>query len=50
MPGSGTVSQGATIEEAIQNLTEATMLYLEEFPLKETPRSLLTTFEVSVYA
>ena len=31
----GTVSQGKNIEEAINNLKEATELYLEEFPLKE---------------
>jgi predicted RNase H-like HicB family nuclease len=43
----GTVSQGETIEEAVANLKEATELYLEEFPQKEIPRSLLTTFEVS---
>jgi len=49
-PEVGTVSQGTTIEEAIQNLSEATELYLEEFPLKDTSRSLLTTFEVLVYA
>lgn len=42
----GTVSQGKTIEEAIENLTEATELYLEEFPLKFKIRSLLTTFEI----
>ena len=30
----GTVSQGETVEEAIENLKEATELYLEEFPLK----------------
>ncbi len=45
-PEIGTVSQGATIEEALENLKEATELYLEEFPLKETHRTLLTTFEV----
>ncbi|MEW6518594.1 MAG: type II toxin-antitoxin system HicB family antitoxin [Thermodesulfobacteriota bacterium] len=33
-PEVGTVSQGETIEEAVQNLQEATELYLEEFPLK----------------
>jgi predicted RNase H-like HicB family nuclease len=32
----GTVSQGRTIEEALENLKEATELYLEEFPLPET--------------
>jgi len=48
----GTVSQGATIEEAIANLKEATELYLEEFPLPETPEispPVLTTFE-AMYA
>ena len=44
-PEVGTVSQGNTIEEAIANLKEATELYLEEFPLPEAARSLLTTFE-----
>ena len=33
-PEAGTVSQGTTIEEAIQNLSEATELYLEEFPAR----------------
>ena len=28
----GTVSQGYSIEEAVENLKEATELYLEEFP------------------
>ena len=46
-PEVGTVSQGTTIEEAIANLKEATELYLEEFPLPETGRPFLTTFEVS---
>ena len=39
-----------SIEEAIENLKEATELYLEEFPLQDIPRSLLTTFEVPAYA
>ena len=30
-PEVGTVSQGETIEESIENLKEATELYLEEF-------------------
>lgn len=46
-PEVGTVSQGKTIEEAIENLKEATELYLEEFPIKEIQKPLLTTFEVS---
>lgn len=45
-PEVGTTSQGATIEEALANLKEATELYLEEFPLPETGHPLLTTFEV----
>lgn len=44
-PEVGTVSQGPTIEEALANLKEATELYLEEFPLANTDRPLLTTFE-----
>jgi len=45
-PEVGTISQGHTIEEALENLKEATELYLEEFPLKLGERSLLTTFEI----
>jgi len=46
-PEVGTVSQGKTIEEAIENLKEATELYLEEFPLEIKSNSLITSFEVS---
>jgi predicted RNase H-like HicB family nuclease len=49
-PETGTTTQGETIEEAITNLREATELYLEEFPLTVTGRSLLTTFQVSSHA
>lgn len=49
-PEVGTISQGETIEEAIANLKEATELYLEEFPVPEIDRSILTTFEAAVYA
>ena len=49
-PEVGTVSQGKTIEEAINNLKEATELYLDEFPLKEERKTLMTTFEVAVSA
>ncbi len=49
-PEVGTVSQGYTIEEAIANLKEATELYLEEFPLPEVSRPLVTTFEAAVHA
>jgi len=46
-PEVGIVSQGATVEEAIANLKEATELYLEEFPLPEVSRPILTTFEAA---
>jgi predicted RNase H-like HicB family nuclease len=46
-PEVGTVSQGATVEEALVNLKEATELYLEEFPLPGFSRPMVTTFEVS---
>ncbi len=36
-PEVGTVSQGASIEEAIANLKEATELFLEEFPVSAEP-------------
>jgi predicted RNase H-like HicB family nuclease len=49
-PEVGTVSQGDTVEEAVVNLKEATELYLEEFPLPEVNRPLLTTFEAAVHA
>jgi len=48
-PEIGTVSQGYTIEEAIENLKEATELYLEEFSLPELTPPLLTLFEVAVH-
>lgn len=46
-PEIGTVSQGFTIEEALSNLKEATEIYLEEFPVSDVSRPILTTFEVS---
>ncbi len=46
-PETGTVSQGSTLEEAINNLREATELYLEEFPLRSKMRPLMTTFEIT---
>lgn len=44
----GTVSQGETIEEAVNNLKEATQLYLEEFPSEDKPKPLITTFEITI--
>lgn len=46
-PEVGTVSQGSTVEDALSNLKEATELYLEEFPLPDVDRPLLTTFEAT---
>ena len=49
-PETGTTTQGESVPEAISNLREATELYLEEFPLTQIGRALLTTFEVSAHA
>ena len=49
-PETGTSTQGETIEEALDNLQEATQLYLEEFPLVSFGKPLLTTFEVTARA
>ncbi len=49
-PEVGTVSQGSSIEEALENLKEATELYLEEFPRQEFIKPFLTTFEVALSA
>jgi predicted RNase H-like HicB family nuclease len=44
-PEVGTVSQGETVEQAVDNLKEATELYLEEFPPDNPGRPLVTVFE-----
>ncbi|MBL0339389.1 MAG: type II toxin-antitoxin system HicB family antitoxin [Rhodospirillaceae bacterium] len=49
-PETGTTTQGDTVEEALANLAEATELYLEEFPMTISTRSLLTTFQVAEHA
>lgn len=46
-PEVGTVSQGSTIEEAINNLKEATELYLEEFPIKQESKPIMSVFEIN---
>lgn len=46
-PQVGTVSQGETIEKALENLIEATELYLEEFPLTTDSQPIITTFEIT---
>jgi predicted RNase H-like HicB family nuclease len=49
-PEVGTFSQGKTIEEAVDNLKEATELYLEEFPVEKEFKTIFTTFEVASIA
>ena len=49
-PEVGTASQGRTVEDAIDNLREATELYLEEFPAEVAGHPILTTFEVPAHA
>ncbi len=48
-PETGSTTQGETVSEALDNLREATELFLEEFPLASSAsgRPLLTTFEVA---
>jgi predicted RNase H-like HicB family nuclease len=46
-PETGTTTQGESVAEALENLKEATELFLEEFPLTPGGRPLLTTFEVA---
>ena len=45
-PETGTTTQGETVEEAVVNLTQATALYLTEFPLPSTGHPVITTFTV----
>jgi predicted RNase H-like HicB family nuclease len=49
-PETGTTTQGESVPEALQNLREATELYLEEFPLERAGQPLVTTFEVGAHA
>ena len=54
-PDTGTTTQGATVEEALTNLKDATELYLEVagatgIPSATPSPALLTTIEVSVPA
>jgi predicted RNase H-like HicB family nuclease len=46
-PETGTTTQGESLEEAMENLKEATSLYLQEFPMNIQTPPVLTTFEVS---
>lgn len=49
-PGTGTTTQGETVEEAISNLQEATALYLSEFPIHYQGYPLVTTCSVPAHA
>ena len=49
-PETGTTTQGESVPDAIENLREATELYLEEFPMEQVGASLMTTFEVACHA
>ncbi len=46
-PETGTTTEGETVEQALENLREATALYLEEFPMPAGGPPLVTTFEVA---
>jgi predicted RNase H-like HicB family nuclease len=49
-PETGTSTQGESIAKALENLQEATALYLEEFPMASYGTPLLTTIEVPAHA
>jgi predicted RNase H-like HicB family nuclease len=49
-PETGTTTQGETVDEALNNLREATELYLEEFPAPVRGSALMTSFEVPAHA
>ena len=49
-PETGTTTQGETVEEALDNLREATALYIEEFPLSVKGHPLVTMFTVPEHA
>ena len=46
-PETGSTTQEQIVTEALDNLREATELYLEEFPVESCGRPLLTTFEIA---
>jgi predicted RNase H-like HicB family nuclease len=49
-PETGTTTQGESIDEALNNLQEATALYLEEFPAFAPGHPLVTTFDIPAHA
>ena len=49
-PETGTTTERETVEEALENLREATKLYLEEFPIVSSGQPVVTTFPVNTVA
>jgi len=50
-PETGTTTQGDTIEESLENLREATELYIEEFPFfYSNVAPILTTIQIPAHA
>ena len=49
-PETGTTTQGETVEEAVANLTEATALYLSEFPMPTLGHPVVTVFSIPAHA
>jgi len=47
-PEVGTESQGASVNDALKNLKEATEVYLSVFPIKKAGRPIFKTFDVKV--
>ena len=47
-PETGTPTEGETVDEAVQNLREATELFLEEFPERRSlGHAIMTTFDLA---
>ena len=49
-PETGTTTQGESIAEALENLREATALFLEEFPSVSRGYPVVTSFDIPVHA
>ena len=46
-PETGTTTQGESFAEAMENLKEATSLFLEEFPIRLGAPAVMTSFELT---
>jgi len=49
-PETGTTTQGESVEEAVDNLKEATALYLSEFPMPAPGHPVVTMFSLPAHA